>query len=496
MTRKHIAFSSAVQTLARFVVLVCGMIAFVYLSRSLGAINYGTYSVSFLVTQWCALPITLLVGGATVPMVAGHDQGQRYAKAILHTALLFGSGVALVVFFASPWLASLLRSPGLEYPLRIMAIDIPLSTVAGIYLLILTGQGRFTSSAVIYVCYWLVRMAMAFLLVERGFSLQGAAAAMPLASAIQCLLGWILSGLPILSSDRMSFTNVFGYSRTHAASGFAQRMIDGMDLVAVKVLLTNPGAAGVYAAAQNICLTPQVAYAGTVGVILQSLARHRKDGRLDEENRLFQDYLRLTLIFAGLTVAMCTSSTQIAVFLFGPSFASAGPVAGVLLFGTTFRNLTACGRTLIAARGERAKLVLPLFLFLGLALVLYSTVALSLGQTLDWFGSSNGTIGFAIIAALISLLVCLASLVSAIHIGKIAFPWTTFFRSVVSAALAAVCGLYLPGTGFVILGKILVIASVYMIIQLALGEWRVVVQMVGHYRSARLRRSLELNPPA
>jgi len=472
---------------------VLGMAAFVYLSRRLGANDYGLYSVAFTLSLWCALPISLLVGGATIPMVAGHEQGRRFANTVLFCALVSGIGIGLLTFACAPWFAALLSSPGLVSPVRIMALDVPLTTIGGVYLLILTGQGRFTACAMAVAIYWVVRTGSAFLLVEQGWGLAGASFALPLASGCQCILGRMTSGFSIWNADRMSIKQMFKHSQFHAASGVAQRILEGLDLLAVKALVSTPGASGLFAAAQNVCLPPLIAYNSTGGVVLEALSRLRRDQRFDEERQLFQDYLRASLIFSGLILAMSSLGTPIAVFLFGSSFATAGPIASVLLFATAFRVMSYAGRIQIAARGEPGRLVYPLFAIVAFAVILYLILAPIVGGYLvETLGFPDETPAFALVAAVVAFLVTLVSLKSAICLGEITFPWLTLVRSATAGAIAGLVGLALPGSGVAVLGKIVAVSVVYALTQLACGEWRLVAKWISGHRRLRLGPAMDL----
>ncbi|MFM7470422.1 MAG: lipopolysaccharide biosynthesis protein [Nodosilinea sp.] len=164
----HLLAGSASLLLARMVMLACGLAIFIYLSRALGPAVYGTYGLAVAISQWFSLVMGAIAGGATIPLVAGHKLGDRFAITILQVTLGTGVLLASLMALGAPWLAQSLNAPDLTLPLQLVALDIPLTGLATVHSQVLTARSRFQLSAGLMAGYWVSRISLSWLLVQGG----------------------------------------------------------------------------------------------------------------------------------------------------------------------------------------------------------------------------------------------------------------------------------------------------------------------------------------
>jgi O-antigen/teichoic acid export membrane protein len=430
--RAQVAVGSVIIVASRIAVLGCGLVLMGYLTRTLGLAEYGRYALAVLLVNWAFTSIALASGGALVRLVAGSHDGHRYAISMLQLSALVGGGLGLTLFLVVGQLASALKSPGLADLLRILAFDLPWRAMVVVHLAVLTAQGRFFKNAGGVLAGWILQLVVAVTLVESGLGSRGAAWAIVGSGFAQLLLVRAMTGLRFFSSDRVPFSELWTQTRVLAAAQVVLRVSQGMDLLAVKYFLGVPALAGIYAGAQNISFASLMLFQPSSSVVLQSLSKSRREENPAEAARVGEAFLRVSLIYGGVLIALSVFSREIAVFLLGPQFAESGPVLTVLLAAMAFRIQAVTGRTLLSAAGEKASILAPLLVMIVLAI---GAFAIAIPQF--------GILGGAAVAAALGLGTAIVSLRDGLRLMNLAFPWVTFGRVTLAGAATAVFAIFL-----------------------------------------------------
>ncbi len=426
------AAGSALQIASRIAVLGCGLVLMGYLTRNLGLADYGRYALAVLLVNWAATSLALATRGALVRLVAGKHDGHRYAVAMLQLSTLVGVGLGFAFFLAAEPIASALKSPGIADLLRILAIDLPLGAMAGAYLGVLTAQGRFLKNAGGVLAGWILQLAAAVAFVEGGLGASGAAWAIVASGFVQLLLVRAMSGLRFFSAERVPFSELWSQTRLLAGAQVALRVSQGIDLLAVKYFLGVPALAGLYAGAQNIGFASLMLFQPSTSVVLQSLSKSRREENPAEAARVGETFVRVSLIYGGVLIALSVFSREIAVFLLGPQFTESGPVLAVLLAAMAFRIQAVTGRTLLSAAGEKASILAPLLAMIVLAIAAFAFAI-----------PRFGILGGAAVAAALGLGTAIVSLRDGLRLMNLAFPWITFGRVTLAGAATAVFSIFL-----------------------------------------------------
>jgi O-antigen/teichoic acid export membrane protein len=277
-----------------------------------------------------------------------------------------------------------------------------------------------------------LQLAAAVAFVEGGLGSHGAALAIVASGLAQLLLVRAMSGLRFFSADRVPFSELWAQTRLLAAAQVALRISQGMDLLAVKFFLGVPALAGLYAGAQNISFASLMLFQPSTSVVLQSLSKSRREENPAEAARVAETFIRVSLIYGGVLIALSIFSREIAVFLLGTQFAESGPVLAVLLAAMAFRIQAVTGRTLLSAAGEKASILAPLLAMIILAIAAFAFAI-----------PRFGILGGAAVAAALGLGTAIVSLRDGLRLMNLAFPWITFGRVTLAGAATAVFSIFL-----------------------------------------------------
>lgn len=459
--RAHAAAGSVIQIGARIGVLLLGLVLMGYLTRRLGVAEYGRYAVSVVLMNWLAITIAAATGGATVRLVAGQQNGRRYAVSMLQMAGTLATALAILIALAAEPLAGLIRSPGIAPLLRILSADFAVGTIAGVYTGILVAQGRYGLCALATMAGVMTQLLAAFILIERGLLAAGACWAVVAGAVVQLALGRWASGIAFFSRDRVAFADLWGHTRLLAGAQLALRVSQSMDLLAVKFFALSPVLAGLYAGGLNISQAGLMLFGPTQSVLLQSMAKSRREGNHDEAKRTGAVYLRVALTYGALLCALSVLSGEITVFLLGPAFAQSGTILAILLWAVAFRLLAYTGRTLIAAVGEKVSIMLPLIFLIALGAVAYA-IAIPRG----------GLTAAAAVALGLAAAAGLTSLREGLKLMGLPFPWISLLKIAAAAVVTALVAASLPGTGWFLIAKLTVSCLLYVALLFAFNEWR------------------------
>jgi PST family polysaccharide transporter len=450
-----------IQIGARLAVLLLSLVLMGYLTRRLGTAEYGSYAVSVVLMNWLAITIAAATGGATVRLVAGKKNGRRYAVSMLQMVGALATALAILIALAAEPLAGLIRSPDIAPLLRILSADFAVGTIAGVYTSILVAQGRYGLSALTAVAAILAQLLAAFFLIERGLLAAGACWAVVAGAVVQLVVGRWASGIAFFSRDRVAFADLWGHTRLLAGAQLALRISQSMDLLAVKFFALSPALAGLYAGGLNISQAGFMLFGPTQAVLLQSMAKSRREENHLDAARTGTLYLRVTLTYGALLCALSVLADDIVVFVLGPSFAASGPILAILLWAVAFRLLAATGRTLISAVGEKFSIMLPLVLLIALGIVVYA-IAIPRG----------GIVAAAAVALGMAAAAGFTSLREGLKLMGIRFPWISLAKIIAGAAVTAIIAWSLPGTGWFLIAKLIVACLVYAALLFSLNEWR------------------------
>ncbi len=431
-----------------------------YLTRQLGLRDYGRYALTILLSSWIGIAIGAMSGGATIRLVAGSLNGRRYAVTTIQLVTIYAVTAGALLGLGADRLAHWVEEPQIAPILRIMALNVPVAALTGIYTALLTAQGRSGMLAFYAATGLPVQLAMVLLLVGRGWGIYGAAYAILISSSVQLVLGFGLTGISPFTSQRVSFRQLWSETRLQAGTQFVIRIIEGIDLILVKIFLTSPSIAGLYAGAQNIGLASVMLFNPSSGIVIQSLSKSILHERPQERNHTATAYLRVALIYGGLLVAFSGLADRIVLFLLGEGFQSSSEVVMILLWAGAFRIASVAGRTLVFSAGKKLSALPSLLSLLVAGILAYAIV-------LPRYGATGG----AMVTAAVSLVLAVMTLRDGTILTGINFPWLTLLRVLIATAATTLLALYLRNFGISVLWLLTFTAAAYAAILIIFREW-------------------------
>jgi len=116
--------------LAEGLLLSAGLLIAAVLTHRLGPHEYGLFTLSGSITLWLASGIHAIFSRATVRCVSEADDWRPIGTTVLRVDGGANLGVALVLWFAAPLVASFYAESAMNPLLRLLACDIPLLCLA------------------------------------------------------------------------------------------------------------------------------------------------------------------------------------------------------------------------------------------------------------------------------------------------------------------------------------------------------------------------------
>ena len=396
---------------ASAVSLPAGIITAAFLSDRFDAAGYGTFAVVVAIVLWFELCATQFFARPTVKLIAESDSWRQAAAVIQRSQLAVGVGAALLLGLLAPLIASGLGAPEQVGALRLLALDIPLYALAQNTGSILIGRGAYQQRALLVALRWITRTVLIVLLVSAGMGLTGALIGCIGASLIELIVGRLLVRAPLWA--RLPGLRLTAYVVPTTLHTLGFELFKRLDLIAVEAL-GSAGAAGYYAAAQNLTIVPTLFAMSLSPLLLSALARllradKNESARADKNESaqaLAQSALRaivLLLPFAGAAAAM---SEEVVALIYGAEFAASAPIMAVLIFGALAITLHSAAAAVLMAADRP-----------GWVFALNAPLA-PLALALQW---SVVPIAGAVGAALVSTI--LAGISTAIMLAAVARVW-------------------------------------------------------------------------
>ena len=412
-----------------------GLIATILLTRFLLPADYGALALGLAGVAWLEWTVVSLYSRAAWKLTAEADDWRAIAQPVvrvfLWTAVLVGVGV----FAAADLAARALSVPQLSDLLRILALEIPVFATAHAYRSILVGRGLHGSRAVVSAGRWIVRAILIAVATMLGFSLNGIAALIVVATCVELALaraavgrigGPAPSARPDRATTHVTARQLLTYATPLAVSAISLRLLDRLDIFALRAFggaLENVAAYGV---AQNLALAPTLFGTAFVPALVAAFSYRAARGDGIGARRLGSQALRAGFLMLGLTLLAASAAPALIELLFGVRYAAAAPLFAVLIVGAGATLVSALANAVLVGAGElrwTARLTVPLVLIAAL------------GHTL--FIPRYGAIGAAAVTASTAFLGATASCAAARVLVGTPVPYATLLRSVGLSAITA-----------------------------------------------------------
>lgn len=349
---------------AELILLPTGLITAAVLTRTLGPRGYGVFSVAATFTTWLSLTTTTLLARAAVKFVSEADQWHPVATGVLRWRLVIGAVAMLVVAASSVPIARLLGTPDLAPYLAVFAVDLLLFNLARAHRDVLTGRGRFRDVAAVSAARWTARLVLIVALVRLTGSVMGAVVGSVGATLVELLVARWREPIAFRGPSAVTRAMLWSVAAPLMLYGVALQLYTRIDLFALSALGHSPVDAGLYAAAQNLSVTPGLFGMAMGPLLLATLARLRRADAEERARSVGRDALRVSIALVPLAAVVAGAAPEIVRVVFGASFAASGPLLALLFGGGVALAIMSIAVSILTAVDEQRVVSM-----LGLAVV-------------------------------------------------------------------------------------------------------------------------------
>ena len=457
-TREVIGGSARV-FVAEAIALPTGLITAAFLARQFGPSGYGVFTLTMAIVAWLEWTLASLFARPAVKLIADADDWRPVGAVVLRMYAVSGFlGLAALWIAAGP-LASLMHEPTLVRHLHVVSLDVPLFMVTQAHQQILVGTGAYARRATVAAWRWSARMVLVLILVGAGLSIDGALGAVIGASVLE-LVAARRYVQPALrgGSDRDART-MWTYALPLFVAALSLRLFDKLDLFVLKALGGSAALAGLYGAAQNLTIIPNLVALSVTTLLLSTLSRAVRSGDTAGARTLAANAIRGVLLLLPFGGVAAGAATAISTLIYGPAFAGTGPLLAVLIFAAVMTVMISVASAILTAAGRPSWAMIAALPVAPLALVGHLVVIPRYGAA----GATIITLAVAGIGALLSL----AAVHRAWHVRPSA---ATTGRVLVATSATTVVGMWWGTTGPAVLVELVVMSALAVGLLVAMGE--------------------------
>lgn len=457
----HMATSTLQVFAAEALGLATGLLTAAFLTRQLGPELYGLFTVAATIVVWIEVSAIVVLSRTTVKFVAEATNWMAVASTLARAQLLLGLGVAALLVAIAPVLAAWLRSAELAGYLRLLALDIPIFTLAHMHRSILAGRGAFGRRAILTAGRWLSRMVLILLLVGLGLSVTGAILASIGASATELILARVFVRPALLKRFAFPIHRLGGYALPLFLYAIGMQLFTRLDLMVVKALSETPEAAGFYGAAQNLTIVPVGLLTASLSPpLLATLTRMLRQGQSKAAQDMAGQAMRLVLCLLPFAGMAASAAPEIVGLIYGSLFLPAELLVALLTFAALALMMISVATAILTAAGRPGWTFALTGPLVPLAVVGHLLLIPRLGA-----------IGASLVTTAVASLGALAAVLAVYRVWRILPPVSTLLRSILICALAYILAALWPTPGFWILLKLFVVTFAILVAFVLLGEF-------------------------
>jgi O-antigen/teichoic acid export membrane protein len=447
---------------AQFVLTAAGYVTSVLLARALGPAAFGVFSLVYSLLLSVELLGRFGIPTATTRLLAGARDPVALCRSASGLTLVVSLPVFAVVWLAAPAAARLFGLSEGTRLLRLAAVDIPFFAFHLLLLAIVAGRGRFALAAALTCVYAIARLLGMFVVVLSWPTVEGALVANAAASLVAVLIGVIAVGVRALVPRLRDGGRLLSGASLVWIGNSLLSVLPQIGLWSVPILAAGEDGAtvGLYAAALALARVPNMVSLGLGPLVLQRLAGAGARG----ETGAAGHYLGATMRFATVMLVpgcavLAVEAEPVATLLFGPAYAGAAGVIGLLALGVGFgHSVLMLLRTALLAVGASAAATL-------LVLVAFAALALATGLLVPVAGSAGAALATALVLPAAALV---AARLLARRVGD-PLRGVPTIRLALLTALLTVSSWAIPGRGPMLLAELLLLGLLWLIAVWRLG---------------------------
>jgi O-antigen/teichoic acid export membrane protein len=457
-TREVIGGSARVFA-AEAISLPTGLITAAFLARRFGPSGYGIFTLTTAIVVWLEWTLASLLGRAAVKLVADAEDWRPAGAIVLRTYVVSGLVAFGALFLAAGPLASLMHEPSLIRHLRVLAFDIPLFMTTQAHQQVLVGTGAYARRATVAAWRWSSRMVLVLILVSAGLSIDGALAGIVGASVLELVVARRSVQPKLRGGSREQSKTMLAYALPLFAAAISLRLFDKLDLFVLKALGGSATLAGLYGAAQNLTIIPNLVALSVTTLLLSTLSRSLRAGDANGARALATNAIRAVFLLFPVAGVAAGAATAVSTMIYGAEFAETGPLLAVLIFAALMMVMIAVASAILIAAGRPRWAMIAALPVAPLALVGHLLV-------IPRFGARGATAVTLVVAGVGA---CLA-LVAVHRTWRVRAPWPTIARAASATALTVFVGTRWHTAGAIAIAELAVMSVVAVGSLIAFGE--------------------------
>ncbi len=456
-----------------------GLVAALYIARTLGPGDYGLWALVAAIVFWPELIITSLLVTPSIKLLGQAEHPRAVQATIVRSGLILGLCGALVIASLATPLSAVVQRPQIATYLLVFALHIPLNTLFATHCAALLAQGRYALFGSAGLVLWGLYLALAVSLLESGLGIWGVVASALGAwgaAAAFCHL-WVRPSWRHPRAPKVR--ELWKRASPLMLSVLGIRLF--LRLGPVLLALTSAASVelGHYGACLNLLLVASTLSLAMSSILLANLAGSMQPGGQDKVHLYAQSALRSGWWLLPMAAAAASASEELVVLIFGPAFASAGPVMALITLACVGRYQYGLVESVIAGLGRGRALFRVTYGLLP-ALVL----AYGLGLT------PGGAIGLALLTAMGTMGTSLILYFFAWRALDQPPGWATMIRCTLLAGLTYLAGALWPAAGLLALLKVAGLSLAGLLGLAALGElnardWRFLRSLLRRTEAAK-----------
>ena len=224
------------QTLITIVLGVVEIVSFSIMSRLLSKEDFGYYAAITAVVGIFACFSDTGIGSA---IVQRKDITKRYINNAFTLCLLFGSFVAMALFFFSGVLARTITDESMTTPLMLMSVTLLFNCLTSVNISLMYRRLQFLRVGMINLVALVVTTIVAVYLAWKGYGYYAIIIKSVLASILTLLLSYyFVKTRYSIALDKETFKQIFGFSGWLMASGLFRNLAHDIDKLLMSRLLS------------------------------------------------------------------------------------------------------------------------------------------------------------------------------------------------------------------------------------------------------------------
>lgn len=450
---RHLADGVVRGLMAESLFPLTGLVTAAYLTRALLPDGYGWFTLVASFIGWVEWTVATVFSRAALKLVGEAREWEPVACKLVRWHGWLGVGAMAVVMAAAGPLGLTFGDPAVSGLLCLMAVEIPIFSLAHAHRSVLTGRGAYRQRALASVWRWVSRLVLIVVLVELGWSVHGAIMGNIAASLIELVALRRYCPIPWRTTQPVAVRRLFEYAVPLFTASACLRLFDVQMLVLLKAWGGTAQEVGWLGAAVNVAILPRLLLMTFVPMLTATLTHAIRDGEEEYARRLGHDALRAVMWMLPMAGVAAGAGREITGLLFGGPFVEAGPLLGWLMWGAVAAVVFNVVSGILTAAGQpRATVGYSVGLVVtGLALGLWWIPCWgALGAAMAWAVGAWVGAGWAMVTAwrVVRLRIPFGAMVRCGMIsglvGALAWWWTTpggwlLVKVVVLAGLAVGC---------------------------------------------------------